>query len=182
LSKYEGIQKRLAANFNWQNELMGVLSRENDVFMGMQNKHTQNRKRIDAIKTLEEAGKINNELKNNLREGIEFYTNFQSILEGFRTTCSDFAFARRAHKNDLINQISQGGTLHSGTVQFPGPQVQTRMVGAFPPSMNQGTLPPTIIPGAWQPHMQPVYQGSPQSNQSTYNPYNMQPGGPYRKN
>lgn len=42
---------------------------------------------------------------NLLSEGMQFYSKFQEILKNFRDNCSDFAFARKTEKEDLIRYL-----------------------------------------------------------------------------
>jgi hypothetical protein len=40
------------------------------------------------------------------REGIQFYTNFQEILNQFAAKCNDFVIARQTEKQDLLGFVT----------------------------------------------------------------------------
>jgi hypothetical protein len=38
-------------------------------------------------------------------EGIQFYTNFQELLQKFKQRCSDFVVARRTEKQEMLTYV-----------------------------------------------------------------------------
>eukprot|EP00727_Mastigamoeba_balamuthi_P012463 m51a1_g784 hypothetical protein (833) ;mRNA; f:621190-624073 len=90
------------------------------------------------------------DLRNGLKEGVQFYMTFQDHLNRFRVKCDDFALARRTEREDLV-QTLQGGS-------FPPPRPE-KPANLQPVSYNQ----PPQIPGGWQPSGPSVYQQGPPS-------------------
>jgi len=65
-------------------------------------RNDQSKKREEILEQLNKAFVAFTELKGNLLEGTEFYTNFKDMLIAFRTRCKDFAYARRSEKTDIL--------------------------------------------------------------------------------
>jgi len=145
LQKYESVQSKLQQNFSNQVTLMDRIQKENIQFVGEKASSDQSAQREQILQRLNTAFKIYNELKDHLREGIQFYSNFQELLKQFNRKCEDFMFARQTEKQDLLKQLQVQAT---GFNEASHP----------PQSYPQPTAPPGSVPGGWQPNMKPVYQ------------------------
>jgi len=115
------------------------------------------KKRDEILGQLDKAFVSFNELKGNLREGTEFYTNFKDILVAFRTRCKDFAYARGSEKADILRQLQ---SMVSGYTTQQMPQSNTAPYASQYP-----------IPGGWQPHMPVLYQTQPLQPNTSFQPF-----------
>ncbi|GAM20512.1 hypothetical protein SAMD00019534_036870, partial [Acytostelium subglobosum LB1] len=111
ISKYEPFQQQLNDSYLKQESLLESISVENENFARTHSK--QGSQREETLQRFANAYKTYNELKSNLSEGIQFYTNFQEILAKFRARCEDFANEREREKNDLLRQIQSAPSIQS---------------------------------------------------------------------
>jgi len=178
LAKYSEIQNKIQETFAQQTDLLNKIQQDNSQFIASKQSGNPNAQREQILQQLTTAFKVYNELKSNLREGIQFYTNFQEILRQFSRKCEDFAFARQTEKQDLISELQKQSNqpANQGFVSSPPPFTTTTQQAK---PQNQPYLPQGVVPGQWQPIMQPVYQ---QPTPSTYQPavtnYQQSPSAP----
>ncbi|XP_015515256.1 programmed cell death 6-interacting protein [Neodiprion virginianus] len=145
------------------------------------------------------------ELENNLREGAKFYNDLTQLLVVFQNKISDFCFARKTEKEelmkDLTTNLSHTGPATTPTIpshhggNTPQSQSQSNIQGGsqlpYPTMQYQGGMPvpygasaatpyPTYVP----PPMPAGYNGlynyatMPYPTQGGYNPYQPQPHAP----
>jgi len=152
LQKYSNAQNQLRQNYTEQANLLNKIQQENSQFVASKQQNNTNAQREQILQSLNTAYKVYGELKGNLREGIQFYTNFQEILKHFERKCADFAFARKTEKQDLLNEIQ---------VQATGVQSPPQQQYNYQPPPNQ---PPPNQPSQNKPPQaqQPQYQAQPQ--------------------
>lgn len=180
LRKYEPIQAKIKDNLAEQGRLLETISNENTRFVTIKSRSEQSRRRLDLLAQMDKAYEAFVELRGNLREGIEFYSNFDDVVSSFRTKCKDFVFARGQEKKDLLTQLQssasrpvQSSPSHNyptapAPAAYPTAQLQQPTFGYPQPQIAPGLVRPPgagdygPMPGAWQPHMTPVYQVSPQ--------------------
>ncbi|KYN03560.1 Programmed cell death 6-interacting protein [Cyphomyrmex costatus] len=143
------------------------------------------------------------ELKNNLVEGAKFYNDLTQLLVVFQNKISDFCFARKTEKEellkDLTTNLSQTGPAatpsipshHSSgppginpTAEIAGPSVQLpypiEHQGGMP--IPYGVTPATPYPAYVPPPMPTAYNPyatMPYPTQAGYNPYQNMPQAPY---
>ncbi|XP_017877925.1 programmed cell death 6-interacting protein [Ceratina calcarata] len=135
------------------------------------------------------------ELKGNLNEGAKFYNDLTQLLVVFQNKISDFCFARKTEKEellkDLTSNLSQPGpvttpnipahhggasgqseTEKSGSSQLPYPTTFQGMpvpYGAGPTTPYPAYIPPPM-PATYNP-----YATMPYPAQGNYNPYQVMP-------
>jgi len=173
LSKYSEIQSKVQQSYAQQADLLNKIQKDNTQFVSSKQSGNPNAQREQILQQLTTAFKVYTELKSNLREGIQFYTNFQEILRQFSRKCEDFALARQTEKQDLIGELQKQ--------QTTGPQSIPQSFGTTPVnnfSVQGKPVEPQQMPGQWQPNMQPVYQ-APQ--QFMYQPPTSYQQAPYQQ-
>jgi programmed cell death 6-interacting protein len=120
------------------------------------------------------------ELQANLKEGSKFYNDLTQLLVTFQNKVSDFCFARKTEKEELMKDLTQNA---SRTPTLPTPTIPTHHaeVSPTPPGSANSSLPyPVQAQGMPIPYAQhgmapyPGYAPMP----TGYNPYAL-PQAPY---
>ncbi|KAG5322964.1 PDC6I protein, partial [Pseudoatta argentina] len=142
------------------------------------------------------------ELKNNLVEGAKFYNDLTQLLVVFQNKISDFCFARKTEKEellkDLTTNLSQTGPAATPSIPShhssgppginPTPEVAAPSPQLPYPIQHQGMpIPYGATPGtpypAYVPPPMPTaynpYATMPYPTQAGYNPYQSMPQAPY---
>ncbi|XP_011303254.1 programmed cell death 6-interacting protein [Fopius arisanus] len=119
------------------------------------------------------------ELKNNLHEGAKFYNDLTQLLVVFQNKISDFCFARKTEKEELLKDLTTNLS-HSGPAVTPSipahhsAPVEPSYGGGSQlpyPTQYQGGMPVPYGPTPAGPY--PAYVPPPMPN--TYNPYATMP-------
>jgi len=193
LKKYEAFQTRLQQSYATQVSLLERIQKENSQFVASKQSNNMNAQREQVLQQLNTAFKVYTELKSNLTEGIQFYTQFQDILKAFKRKCEDFVFARATEKQELIKDIQEHShqpqqQFQSQSPQYPQqqfqPQRSPQQYSSQSPQYNPQQFQPHPPPQQFQPHPSPQQfqphpspqQYPPQSPQ--YNPQFYQPTAP----
>lgn len=122
------------------------------------------------------------ELKNNLQEGAKFYNDLTQVLVVFQNKISDFCFARKTEKEelmkDLTTNLSHAGPASTPTIpshhsSAPSPSNQTDSSAPQLPYPTQYTGAMPVPYGASPATPYPTYVPPPMPN--TYNPYATMP-------
>merc|ERR1719429_55918 len=96
-------------NLKRQENTMKELSETNEQFVkenGGQN--SNNNARDEMLKKLAAAHDAYFELQNNLQEGTKFYNDLTHLLVTFQNKVSDFCFARKTEKEELLKDLTSG--------------------------------------------------------------------------
>jgi len=184
LRKYEALQGKLRDNYIKQDALLASLSAEHQKFVAARNADVAAQAARDqkeqALTKLANAFKAYNEVKAGLREGINFYTNLQELLQTYKSKCSDFVQARDLEKADLILQIQNAANQPPSTPQYQSsPQSQFQNPSQQYPGQNWPAGAPPAPYGSFQPTHPPYAAAGypippPQYNQPPP-AYNQQP-------
>ena len=125
--------------------------------------------RTEAVQGLEAAAKTFGELRANLAEGINFYSELQTRIQNLKAKISDFTYARQTEKQDLLAVLTGGGRSAGGAQpparppkpagypQAPYPQQppQYGQQPQQPPQYGQQQ-----VPGGWSPYQHSQYTTS----------------------
>ncbi|XP_012269159.2 programmed cell death 6-interacting protein [Athalia rosae] len=197
---YGPLQKQVRDSIAHQESLVSHIQSHHAAFI---NEHTgAGSSREAMLCQLASAYDAFKELENNLREGAKFYNDLTQLLVVFQNKISDFCFARKTEKEELMKDLTTNLS-HTGPVSTPAipshhggsqPQAQSNAQGGSQlpyPTMQYGGMPipyganaaapyPTYAP----PPMPAGYNGlynyttMPYPAQGGYNPY-QPPQAPY---
>ena len=106
LKKYSQIQGSIRDNIEKQRQQIEITKKLNNAWAQTKGNDQSQNLREQALQRLDQVYQEYLQLKANLREGIEFYTNIQESITKFKRRCEDFAFARQTEKQELIMLLS----------------------------------------------------------------------------
>lgn len=185
---YGPLQKRIRESIDFQASLIQQIQTVNEDFVKDKSDGKGPSAREELLKELATAHDIHMEVQNNLQEGAKFYNDLTQLLLSFQSKISDFCFARKAEKEELLKDLtsSYAGNASSNAPPSEVPSyhaTQAREAPARPPPPNFGTSAPTssapaahltTSPSPMAPQVVPGQTG-PAPNH--YLPYPIQPYG-----
>ncbi|XP_012281249.1 programmed cell death 6-interacting protein isoform X2 [Orussus abietinus] len=175
---YSELQKQVRENTDRQRALIEEIQAKHAEFTAEQSGSGTNREAVlcklaagyDAFK----------ELKSRLQEGIKFYNDLTSLLVVFQNKISDFCFARKTEKDELLKDLTTSLS-HAGPATTPTipahygggqPQPSTDSTSQLPyPTQFHGSMPMPY--GATPATPYPTYVPPPMP--AAYNPYATMP-------
>jgi len=99
-------RNQVSENIEKQEKLIAEIQEQHQLFIG--DKGGAGSTREDALKCLAAAHDAYMELKGNLTEGTKFYNDLTQLLITFQNKVSDFCFARRTEKEELLKDLTSG--------------------------------------------------------------------------
>ncbi|CAF3718100.1 unnamed protein product [Adineta steineri] len=181
-SIYTPLRQQVTESLSKQEQLVENIRRANAQFLNEKQGNESSGMRDEMLKNLARAYDVYQELLSNLKEGTKFYYDLTPLLLKFQNKISDFVFARKTEKEDLMKDIQQGivgGNQPSTTTQQSGNNLYAASASTAPPypqsqqpaAPSTGGPPPTTPDGSALPYpgsyMQPFFPMPP-----GYNPYN----------
>jgi len=187
---YGPLQKQVEASVTAQEKLIAEVQDLYQPFI--QERGGSGSARETALKSLAQAHDAYMELKSNLEEGTKFYNDLTQLLVTFQNKVTDFTFARKTEKEELLKDLtsSLAGMSMAAPPEAPShhaadPQRPPRKVD--PPARPANPPPPAAVAAA---ATAPATAGNPYAGapgplpypaQPTmpmpYNPYTPMPGG-----
>nr|ADW82831.1 vacuolar protein sorting protein 31 [Breviata anathema] len=121
LDKYSEFRAKIDSSISEQIGLLETIRVQNDDFARTRSTaDAGTREREQLFQALEQAFNAYQELLNNLREGIHFYTQFQETLSAYAHKVEDYVYARRTERDELVASIRDLGA-GPGAGAGPGP-------------------------------------------------------------
>ena len=99
------MRKQVRENIQEQEKLLGYIEKANGEFAKEKVHNETSKLREEMLRNLAAASDSYNELYNHLEEGIKFYNDLTPILLKFQGKLTDFVFARKTEKDDLMKEI-----------------------------------------------------------------------------
>lgn len=106
LAKFDPLIAQLNATYDTQTQLIATITEQNSAFLASRRVTSAMEQRQAILQTYESAFEAYLDLKGHLKEGAEFYSKFQDLLQKFETKCSDFAIARKVELADLVGELT----------------------------------------------------------------------------
>uniref|UniRef100_A0A1B6KGS5 BRO1 domain-containing protein n=1 Tax=Graphocephala atropunctata TaxID=36148 RepID=A0A1B6KGS5_9HEMI len=106
---YGPLQHQVKDSLGKQEGLMADIQKTNSEFVSERSGQGHAAQRREAVmKELAAAHDAFMELLSNLREGTKFYNDLTQILIAFQNKVSDFCFARKTEKEELMKDLTRG--------------------------------------------------------------------------
>lgn len=172
------LQRQVKESLQRQEALVADIQVQNTEFCKEKSGAGASAQREAMLKELAAAHDTFNELKGNLSEGARFYNDLTQILVAFQNKISDFCFARKTEKEELLKDLTQniGRQTFGATPAIPAHYATSGQEGKkeAPPRPP----PPTATPsgGAAAPPPTLPYPSYPQGMPI---PYGATPAAPY---
>nr|XP_018902852.1 PREDICTED: programmed cell death 6-interacting protein [Bemisia tabaci] len=178
---YGPLKRQVQETLSTQESLLAQIQKANTEFSKEKNCAQAATQRENMLKDIAAAYDTFYELQRNLEEGTKFYNDLTAVLVTFQNKVSDFCFARKTEKEELLKDLTKslGRDAPSSAPEAPAHHEAAKQTQPMPPavpSSNSNTLPyPTMPQGMPQPYAPvgaapyPTY-AVPQMPQS-YNPY-----------
>ncbi|XP_055611381.1 programmed cell death 6-interacting protein [Uranotaenia lowii] len=110
---------------------------------------------VESMQTqLAAAFDLFSELQSNLRDGIKFYNDLTHLLVTFQSKVSDFCYARKTEKEELLRDLTQHASKEVPLVTAQMPREQSTA-----PALDQTTSASTTVPYPMQPQGMPLPYG-----------------------
>ncbi|XP_046393969.1 programmed cell death 6-interacting protein [Ischnura elegans] len=161
---YGPLQKRVQESISRQETLLENIQRVNQVLT--QERSSGSGQREEVLKQLAAAFDAFKELESNLKEGTKFYNDLTQLLVGFQNKVSDYCFARKTEKEELLKDLTQTAGRDTTGGQIPGIPSHHGASAA-----GGARAPPEGVPTASAPGAPNVHQPTPSL------PYPIQPQG-----
>ncbi|GFG30115.1 hypothetical protein Cfor_09518 [Coptotermes formosanus] len=190
---YGPLQRQVKESLQKQEALVADIQIQNTEFCKEKSGAGAASHREAVLKELAAAYDAFSELKDNLSEGAKFYNDLTQILVAFQNKISDYCFARKTEKEELMKDLTQsiGRQTFGATPAIPGHHATTQEGKKEPPprppppTATPSSAPSTLPYPAYPQRMPVPYGATPAAPYPTYMPpllptsYNPYAAAPY---
>jgi programmed cell death 6-interacting protein len=120
-SIYSPLRQQVNETISRQENLVENIRTANLQFHNEKQGNSSSEMREEMLKNLARAYDAYQELVSNLKEGTKFYHDLTPLLLKFQNKISDFVFARKTEKDDLMKDIQRG--IVGGNAAQPPPPI-----------------------------------------------------------
>jgi programmed cell death 6-interacting protein len=136
---------QVKANLEKQEVLIVSIQQNSDEYFGKKDSSTDTLSRRDTMmRQLAEGFDAFTDLQSNIKEGRKFYNDLTQLLLAFQNKLSDFCFARKTEKEELLRDVTRDAS--SGGNSAP-PRPPPPVSSAPPPSTTAAQPQPPYNPG-----------------------------------
>ncbi|XP_048781055.2 programmed cell death 6-interacting protein-like isoform X3 [Ostrea edulis] len=175
---YGPLRQQVSDSLQKQDSVMSQVQTSNMEFCQAKASDQSGAQREAMLKDLAAGFDMFMELKSNLEEGTKFYNDLTPLLVRLQNKISDFCFARKTEKDELMADLQKsianqptGPTPPPPSYQSPQATTQSRAPPARPPPPQFSSAPSGPPPSSSTPSGPPNTQSGPQS-------YTSAPSGP----
>lgn len=171
------LRKQVRENIQEQEKVLGFIEKANSEFVKEKVHNETSKMREEMLRNLALAADGFNELYNHLMEGNKFYNDLTEILLKFQNKVTDFTFARKTEKEDLMKDIQTNLTRPSSGQTAPSRPPPP--VPATDSTQSNNISPVGAgLPAPSQPYPSYPYPTMPQMPNNYYGNYYPAPGQP----
>ncbi|XP_018017189.1 programmed cell death 6-interacting protein-like [Hyalella azteca] len=168
---FRDMQRQVSDSLTRQERLIVNIQESHEEFMAKSGRAGGERERL--LKMVAARYDVFMELTDNLREGTKFYNDLTQLLVKFQSKITDYCFARRTEKEELLKDLTSGlASANTG----PTPQAPAHHATAAAKTAPPRPPPPATASAPAPPTAGNPYQGAPYSQPGQL-PYPVQPQG-----
>jgi programmed cell death 6-interacting protein len=133
-----------------QESIVAAVQQNSDEYFGRQSGTDTLSRRDQTMRQIAEGYDSFNELQSNISEGRKFYNDLTQLLIAFQSKISDFCFARKTEKEELLKDVTRDASNVSASQQAPPPRPPPPTVAAASTASTapQYSSAPQPLPGA----------------------------------
>ncbi|XP_064594708.1 programmed cell death 6-interacting protein-like isoform X2 [Liolophura sinensis] len=135
-SVYMPLREQVSSSLSRQEALLGKIQSNNTEFCKAKQSNQAAAEREKVLSELAAGYDMYMELKSNLMEGTKFYNDLTPLLVKFQSKVSDFCFARKTEKDELMSDLQK--SIANQPAQAPPQTPQYQQTG----SADQKAAPP----------------------------------------
>jgi len=167
------IEHEVKESLEKQEHLIAAIQTNSDEFFGSkQGSDGAVSRRDQVMRQLAEGYDAFVDLQSNTSEGRKFYNDLTQLLLAFQNKVSDFCFARKTEKEELLKDVTRDASSVGSTAQAPPPRPPQPNIPPTAPSFSSPTAPlPQHQQQQQPPHQMqqpPQYQHQPPQGQLPY--------------
>jgi len=132
-----------------QEHIVSAVQQNSDEYFGKPAGTDTLSRRDQTMRQLAEGFDAFNDLQSNISEGRKFYNDLTQLLIAFQSKISDFCFARKTEKEELLKDVTRDASVVASNQQAPPPRPPPPNVSATPTTAPpQYASAPQPLPGA----------------------------------
>ncbi|GAB1608342.1 programmed cell death 6-interacting protein-like isoform X6 [Argonauta hians] len=167
---FSPLREQVSDSINRQKALLNRIQTSNTEFCNAKASNQSGAKRETMLKDLASGFDMFIELMDNLQEGTTFYNDLTGLLLKLQNKISDFCFARKTEKEELLADLSKEIVKQPSQQPPQAPKYQQSRLGDPSPSPGTAPVAPAGSAGAPVTASAPIAQAVPTSTNSAQQP------------